>query len=154
VVAVRGLCNELSQQHGFEVEFTHSPELGLIPHDEALCLYRIVQEALQNIIKHSGSRHASVELSSVANTINLRITDDGIGFDTSSVEDGLGLVSMRERLYLVGGKIVIDSRPSGGTRIEVCIPFTGSADTVHGVSDSHPRVAGRAADELITERTL
>jgi PAS domain S-box-containing protein len=123
VGAVRGLCRELSQRHGLDVKFTHYPEPGAMSQDAALCLYRIVQEALQNVVKHSGSRHAAVELRGTPDAICLRVVDDGIGFDLDSVDKGgLGLVSMRERLYLVGGEIVIDARPAGGTRINVRIP--------------------------------
>jgi len=153
VAAVRGLCDELSHQHSLDVEFIHNHELGVIPHDAALCLYRIVQEALQNIIKHSGSHHALVELSGTTNAIQLRINDDGIGFDTSSIDVGLGLVSMRERLNLVGGEILIDSRPSGGTRIEVWLPLVVSSVSENGASDSHSTVESRAAAQLITEKT-
>jgi PAS domain S-box-containing protein len=130
VAAVRGLCKELSQSHGLDVKFTHYREPGAVPPDAALCLYRIVQEALQNVVKHSGSRHASVELWGTAEAICLRVVDDGIGFDPDAVgrNGGLGLVGMRERLHLVGGTIAIDSRPSGGTRIDVRVP-TPATDT-------------------------
>jgi signal transduction histidine kinase len=128
VVAVRGLCKELSHSHGLDVKFTHYPEPSMIPQDTALCLYRIAQEALQNVVKHSGSRHAAVALWETAHAICLRVVDDGIGFDLDAVgsNGGLGLVSMRERLHLVGGEITIDSRPLGGTRIDVCVPATAA----------------------------
>jgi PAS domain S-box-containing protein len=130
--AVRGLCKDVSQRHRLDVKFTHYPEPGVILRDTALCLYRIVQEALQNVVKHSGSRHAAVELWGTAGAICLRVVDDGIGFDPSAVSchSGLGLVGMRERLHLIGGEIAIDSRASGGTRIEVRVPVpaTGEAE--------------------------
>ena len=85
-----------------------------IPDDTALCLYRIAQEALRNVIKHSGARHARVELSGSPDAVSLRIADDGSGFDPGSADgkEGLGLVSMRERLRLVGG----ESRSTPGRR--------------------------------------
>jgi PAS domain S-box-containing protein len=122
VAAVSGLCKELGQSHDLDVKFTHYPEPGAIPPDAALCLYRIVQEALRNVVKHSGSRHTAVELWGTADAVALSITDDGIGFDPGASNGGLGLVSMRERLHLIGGEIVIRSRPSGGTRIDVRVP--------------------------------
>jgi signal transduction histidine kinase len=132
VAAARALCRELSQGHGLPIEFTHHEVPGAIPEDTALCLYRIMQEALRNSIKHSRARHAEVELNGTAGAICLRIVDDGTGFDPGSVESkgGLGLVSMRERLHLVHGSIAIDSRPSGGTRIDVRVPLcsNGQAD--------------------------
>jgi len=124
VAGVRGLCKEQVQAHGLEVEFSHQ-QMPPIQDDTTLCLYRIAQEALRNVIKHSGARHARVELSGREDGVSLRIVDDGVGFDLRAVDGnaGLGLVSMRERLRLVGGAIVIDSRPSAGTRIDVHVPL-------------------------------
>ena len=129
VAAVRGLCNELGHAHGLGIEFAAEQVPSSIPDDTALCLYRIAQEALRNVIKHSGARHARVELRGSPDAISLRISDDGSGFDPDSAagKGGLGLVSMRERLRLVGGEITIDSRPSGGARIDVRIPLVPSA---------------------------
>ena len=89
-----------------------------------LCLFRITQEALRNVVKHSGAAEAKVELSGDPDDIDLRISDSGKGFDVESVKgvDGLGLISMRERLRLVGGNLSIESEPSHGTRIRVRIP--------------------------------
>jgi PAS domain S-box-containing protein len=125
VAAVSGLCKELSQSHDLRIEFLHHNVPEGIVADTALCLYRIAQEALRNVIKHSGAQSADVELSGDADAICLRIADDGTGFDSKSVDGtgGLGLVSMRERLRLVRGEIAINSHPSGGTRIEVRVPM-------------------------------
>jgi signal transduction histidine kinase len=131
VAGVRGLCKEQSEAHHLDVEFTHKHMPQSIPHDTALCLYRIAQEALRNVVKHSGARRACVELSGSADAVFLRVLDDGKGFACDAVlnNGGLGLVSMRERLYLVGGTMVIDSRPSSGTRIEVRIPVGCQGDS-------------------------
>jgi signal transduction histidine kinase len=125
LAATRGLCRELAEGHRLSIDFTHSEVPDAIPEDAALCLYRIVQEALGNVIKHSGARHAAVGLTGGADALGLRIVDDGAGFDPGSVRGngGLGLVGMRERLRLVGGTMSIDSRPAGGTRIEVRVPL-------------------------------
>jgi signal transduction histidine kinase len=132
VAAIRSLCRELTQVHGLPIEFTPHGVPAVIPEDTALCLYRIAQEALRNSIKHSGARHAGVELSGNTDAIDLRIVDDGAGFEAGTVEStgGLGLLSMRERLHLIGGAITIDSRPSNGTRIDVRVPLAaiGQAD--------------------------
>jgi PAS domain S-box-containing protein len=142
LAAVRSLCKELTQSHGLPIELTHHKVPEAIPEDTALCLYRIAQEALQNVLKHSGARHAALELTGSANTISLRIVDDGAGFDPTSVDGngGLGLVSMRERLRLVHGGMVIDSRPSGGTRIEVHVPLGAAAPTVGAVNGQPARI--------------
>jgi PAS domain S-box-containing protein len=125
VAAVRGFCKEFSEQHKLKVQFVHSDLPGQIPKDVTLCLFRIAQEALRNIVKHSGAAEAEVELSGHADEIDLCISDSGQGFDVESVKgvSGLGLISMRERLRLVGGHLFIESRPSHGTRIHLRVPL-------------------------------
>jgi signal transduction histidine kinase len=140
LAAARGLCRELGESHGLSIDFTYKEVPDAIPEDVALCLYRIVQEALRNVIKHSGARHAGVELSGSPDAVWLRVFDDGAGFDPGSVRgnEGLGLVGMRERLHLVGGAITIDSRPAGGTRIQVRVPLDGAGrreDALKGQSE-------------------
>jgi PAS domain S-box-containing protein len=139
VAAVRALCKELTQAHGVPIDFTARPVPNKIPEETALCLYRIVQEALRNVIKHSGAHQASVQLQQSADTLCLQIADDGTGFDLQRVpcRGGLGLVSMRERLYLVGGQIAIHSQPSGGTRIDVRVPL-GSNGQAESALPAHP----------------
>jgi PAS domain S-box-containing protein len=125
VAAVDGLCRELSDQHDLQVLFVNSDIPGQIPKDVTLCLFRIVQEALRNVLKHSGAANAKVELSGHDDRIDLCISDSGAGFRPESAkgEAGLGLVSMRERLRLVRGHLSIESRPSHGTRIHVRVPL-------------------------------
>jgi PAS domain S-box-containing protein len=154
VAAVRSLCRELTQAHDLPIEFTDREVPGAIPEDTALCVYRIVQEALRNAVRHSGARHAGVELSASASAICLRIADDGAGFDPGSVDGqgGLGLVSMRERLRLVGGTMAIDSRPAGGTRIEVRVPL-GTSGQRNGASHVRPEgYDGKQVDVPAHER--
>lgn len=127
VAAVRGLCGEIAQHHGMDVKFTHHGVPEAVPAATALCLYRIAQEALRNVVRHARTTHAAVELSGSATGLRLRVSDDGVGFDSRSDHAGLGLVSMRERLHLVGGRLTIDARPGGGTRLDVLVPH-GAAD--------------------------
>lgn len=129
VAGVAGLCKELAQSHDLLIAFTHREVPAAIPAETALCLYRIAQEALRNVIKHSGARQAGVELIGSGPALFLRVADDGGGFDPAVAPDrgGLGLVSMRERLRLVGGEITIGSSPSAGTRIEVRVPLAVTA---------------------------
>ncbi len=125
VAAIRGLGKELAAAHGQTIEFDSQQVPAAIPDDVALCLYRIAQEALRNVVKHSGASRARVELIGDNTGICLRIADDGVGFESGSprAEGRLGLVSMRERLLLVEGELSIDTRPMGGTRIEVRVPL-------------------------------
>jgi signal transduction histidine kinase len=125
VAALGGFCNEFSRQHNLQVQFVHSDIPGQIPKDVTICFFRIVQEALRNVVKHSGAAEAKVEISGHGDRIDLCISDSGAGFSPESVkaEAGLGLISMRERLRLVGGHLSIESEPSHGTRIRVRIPL-------------------------------
>jgi len=120
VAAIRSLCHEVSAHHGLEIELIAADIFGDIPRDVALCLFRVVQEALRNVIRHSGCRTARVELRRRGEDLNLRITDSGSGFEPTSVKTrlGLGIVSMTERLRLIGGELVIRSKPSRGTQVE------------------------------------
>jgi signal transduction histidine kinase len=90
-----------------------------------LCLYRITQEALRNIAKHANAKNVDVELWAGADTIRLRIHDNGVGFDQKGVPAGLGLASMRERARLLGGKLTVDSEPGAGTELTVELPVQG-----------------------------
>ena len=98
----------------------------VLPYELALCLFRIVQEALNNVDKHSGAREAKVTLTGTSGTLQVTIADSGRGFDeaAASVQGGLGLASMRERVQLVGGELTLQSQPGHGTRIIVRTPIT------------------------------
>ncbi len=116
--AIAELCREVSHGTGVKVEFTEKNVPGSLASDTALCLYRVAQEALQNIVKHSQATTASVQITGADHELRLCIWDNGIGFDTDSASHGLGLISMRERLRLVDGTLRITSHPGAGTRIE------------------------------------
>ncbi len=85
-------------------------------------IYRVIQEALTNTAKHARAEHVSVRLSASEQTIELRIEDDGVGFDPDTVVRGFGLVGMRERVELAGGRIEIASSPGAGTKLRIDIP--------------------------------
>lgn len=125
VKAVKSLCRELSALHGLQIDIADQEVPKAVPNDVALCLYRIVQEALRNVIKHSGARKARVELTRTREGLVLRVRDWGVGFDVAAVkgERGLGLISMGERLRLVGGQIAVESSEARGTQIEVLVPL-------------------------------
>lgn len=121
VPAIKGLCREFSEQHGAQLNFVHRNIPPAITKDSALCLFRVVQEAVSNTMKHSGVRKGRVELFGDRGTLHLSISDAGAGFDPQSVsaKGHLGLVSMQERVRAAGGTIVVESRPARGTRISV-----------------------------------
>ena len=128
VAATRSFCKEISNQHAIHIELVHHGVPRSLPGDVALCLYRIVQEALRNVIKHSGAESARVEITGAEEGLRLQISDDGTGFDPESARTrgGLGLLSMRERLRLVNGAISFMQTEPTGTRIDVRIPFPDS----------------------------
>jgi len=124
VTAIRGFCNEVAQAHDLSIEFEDRNIPSSISDTASLCLYRIAQEALQNIVKHSGAKRVEIKISANGDGLKLGVVDDGRGFDarTISPNGALGLVSMRERVRLLNGKISIVSQPGEGTRIEATVP--------------------------------
>jgi signal transduction histidine kinase len=101
----------------FSILLDLSPEISL-------CLYRVLQEALQNAMKHSGGRHFTVSLTGGGKEIELTVQDSGVGFDSEHAirGEGLGLSSMQERLKLVNGQLFIDSNPQRGTTVQARVP--------------------------------
>jgi PAS domain S-box-containing protein len=145
LASVQGLCHELGMHHELTVTFAHRDVPEVIPETPAICLYRIVQEALHNVIKHAHTDRAQVELTGLPGGLRLQVEDNGDGFDPSARDGGLGLVGMRERLSLVGGQLVIDSRPGGGTRIDVRVPLP---DPVPELGEESARLPAEA--DLVT----
>jgi PAS domain S-box-containing protein len=126
VPALSGLCKEIGIKHKIGVHFTQHGRPPNITKDVALCLFRVAQEALSNIVKHSQAKCADVELSVSSKTVSLRITDAGRGFDPdlTNPAGGIGLLSMRERLRLVGGRLSVKSELMQGTEIFAEVPLT------------------------------
>jgi PAS domain S-box-containing protein len=125
VVAVKGLCREFAEQYLIPAQCNCTGVLDNLSADVALCLFRVMQEALHNIAKHGHAKNVDVEVLRTPNKIHLKIADDGVGF-TPNVKNrghGLGLISMRERLYLIGGKFAIISKRGCGTRVEATVPL-------------------------------
>jgi PAS domain S-box-containing protein len=121
--ATRSLCQELSRQHNVQIDFIQE-NVPRMSGDIVLCLFRVVQEALTNAIKYAGGRDVNVSLRSNQTDIELLVIDSGVGFDLESAGRlGLGLVSMKERLNLVGGQIRIESRPGAGTTVRAGVPL-------------------------------
>jgi signal transduction histidine kinase len=125
VPSVQSVCRDVSNQHGIQVEFKHHFVPPDLDPEIALCLFRIVQESLRNVVRHSGAARALVRISATDGELRLQIADQGCGFDVDAMgRSGLGLMSMRERVKFVGGEIVIRSAPGNGTRIGVRVPCT------------------------------
>ena len=125
VPAIRDFCSEVSARHKVDVDFTDQDVSETVRPDIALCLFRVLQEALQNAVRHSASAHVAVRLEGTPKVLTLTVRDGGRGFDPESVpaDRGLGLTSMRERLKLVGGELVIDSKVGSGTTLVARVPL-------------------------------
>jgi PAS domain S-box-containing protein len=128
VLGVSSFCAEFAEQQGIQVDFAHENIPGSIPPDVALCLFRIVQEGLRNVKKHSGASRAEVQLTADAEAIRLSLSDNGAGFNfaETSATVGLGIRSIQERLRLVGGVFEIGSRRMQGTQIAASVPLKSS----------------------------
>ena len=129
VQATEFLCRDFAGRHRLHIDFVHDRMQSDVPPEPALCLFRIVQEALQNVVKHSGARNAAVKLIGSPESLQLEISDSGGGFDTSKLGDGMGLLSMRERVNFLDGHMTIRSTPGTGTRIAVRVPVAHAKAT-------------------------
>jgi PAS domain S-box-containing protein len=126
VDALRSECVSFSQREGISIRYTPQDIPAEVPKEVALCLYRIAQEALRNIAKHSRAREARIALTATDDSILLSIEDPGVGFNSSQLRGlGLGLASMEERARLIGGELTIRSEPGKGTLVEVFAPCSG-----------------------------
>jgi PAS domain S-box-containing protein len=126
VIAAKGFCRELSEQNQVEIDFSHAGIPGSLSKEISLCLFRVLQEALQNAVKHSGARQFRVELGGTSEGIQLTVSDRGVGFDQQDAVNrrGLGLVSMRERTHLVGGEFSIKPSRAVAPRSPLGCPLT------------------------------
>ncbi len=123
--SIRTLCHEVEDARHLHIDLEIDDVPESIREDTALCLYRIAQEALHNVVKHSGASHAVLGLGRHARDIVMSVTDDGAGFDPAAVrrKGTLGLISMRERARLVQATLAVTSQPGHGTRLEVRAPL-------------------------------
>lgn len=120
--ALHELCHKISAQRSIGIDL-EAREPVLLDPDVQLCLYRVAQEALSNVLKHSGSGRVTVRLGQDDRLVRLQITDAGVGFDASVATTGVGLASMRERLRIVGGVLLVNSLPGHGAEITAEIPL-------------------------------
>jgi PAS domain S-box-containing protein len=122
--AIASHCEAVDRQHTFHVRFETRGNIGDVPGDVALCLYRAVQQALRNVATHSNARHAWVTLARIGNQLELTISDNGRGFEPEAARArGLGLLSIEERAHLVNGRFEVTSRLGGGARLTISVPI-------------------------------
>jgi signal transduction histidine kinase len=123
--AAKSFCRELSEKTKVEIVFEHAGIPHTLSKEVSLCLFRVLQEGLQNAVKHSGVRKFTVDLNGTEESIELTVADTGSGFEEQDADTrhGLGLISMRERLQLVQGELSVKSQPGAGTTIRARVPL-------------------------------
>jgi PAS domain S-box-containing protein len=130
-VAITKVCREFSDQYSIKIVCVCANIPANLNNDVALTFLRVVQESLHNIAKHSGATEGHVDVNGASGELTLTVRDNGVGFDVqeSKAAPGLGLISMRERVHLIGGEFTIDSTPGAGTRIwaRTCLNGTNPA---------------------------
>jgi len=143
VRSLRSWCEEFSERQKLEIDFKSHDVQSSPPPNISLCLFRVLQEAVHNAVRHSGARRVEVQLTEYSDEIHLSVSDLGKGFDVEAAKQGqgLGLTSMQERLRLVGGTIVIESKPLAGTTIHVRVR-SGQRVTRSGLGDEVPDRSG------------
>ena len=126
---MKSLCRELGSKQGIEIDFTAEDVPRGVRPDVALCLFRIAQEGLQNLKKHSGGKKAQLSVRHLGSRLILSLHDEGRGFDADKLEKpGLGILSMQGRARVLGGEFEIHSKPGKGTRIDVWVPLEPAVD--------------------------
>jgi signal transduction histidine kinase len=122
---IRGFCHEQARTRHIAIRLEIRQVPDVLRQEVALCLYRITQEALHNVVRHSGASSAMVRLAGIADGIALTVMDHGVGFDPDEprVRASLGLTSMLERIRLVDGRLLVHSKRGEGTRIEAHVPL-------------------------------
>lgn len=150
--AMKSFCEQFAEQHDVQIDFISQNLPGNLPLDIALSLTRVLQEALCNSAKHSGSQHFEVELFQASEAIHLNIHDSGMGFDPKFAlqSPGLGLISMRERMKLVRGELLIGSQPNRGTTIFACAPLATVIELATHSSDLSRKLPHILDDQLRT----
>lgn len=128
--ALESLVRSLRHAHGLDIDLAMQRPVGRLGADSELAMYRIVQEALSNAIRHSGASRVAVSLEAEDSVLRAEVRDNGRGFATdrpfSDEGQGLGLVGMRERARHAGAALEIDSAPGSGTRVRVTLPYRGT----------------------------
>jgi len=131
IPALRSLVKEQAGQNGLRIHFTAFAEVEAADSFHRTVLYRVAQEALTNVVRHAHARHASVRILKIPDAVRLEICDDGKSFPVERMLEArlgghLGLVGMRERVEMLGGRFAVESAPGKGTTVIAEIPF-GSA---------------------------
>jgi signal transduction histidine kinase len=125
---LRAFCDEVATTSGITVQFTEGVDPVHVGQETSLCVFRVMQEAVQNAVKHSGAQRIEVRLRRLESQLTLWVADNGAGFVPSAPgHNGLGLMTMRERVELAGGRLRMISEPACGTVVEAIVPIQSPA---------------------------
>ena len=135
--ALKSYCVEFSKREGIDVEFSAQKEPASATEEIALCLYRVTQESLRNVARHSDAKSVTISLRKPGGVLHLSIRDSGKGFLVRPDwrGEGLGLLSMNERVRLVHGTFLVRSRVGHGTLIEVRVPIPSKSRRVQSAAE-------------------
>ncbi|MDB5210916.1 MAG: domain S-box protein, partial [Sediminibacterium sp.] len=120
---IQTLLNDLAKNTSVEINFTYSIPDALIKDDLKLNMYRIIQEQINNIVKHAQSKKVNIIVEADKGTIRISVNDDGKGFDIGKKRKGIGISNMINRVESFNGQVSIDSSPGNGTRMNITIPY-------------------------------
>ena len=125
IEALKAECARFGAVEGIPTSFRTTGDVGEPTRALSLCLYRVTQEALRNVARHSRASSVEVELCAAGGSLTLAVHDNGVGFDPTRRrgQPTLGLAGMRQRLSLIDGELTIDTTPSGGTTILAQAPL-------------------------------
>jgi signal transduction histidine kinase len=132
--ALRWLADQHQQRIGIEVRVVGHLTGAPLPPDLSIACFRVVQEALTNVVRHASARHVWIELSQSDRLLELVVRDDGVGFDVAPTQEQaarrgrLGLLGMSERVHLLGGILEVASEPGRGTRIRAAFPLSDASE--------------------------
>jgi len=126
-------CADFAKEHGIQIDFESADIAQSVPPEVTLCLFRIVQEALRNVVKHSHASNVEVRLKGNSETVSLTLSDNGVGFDVSQkcASMGIGIQSMKERTRMLGGTFEVRSHRMQGTQITVTVPLNRVGDVLN-----------------------
>jgi two-component system sensor histidine kinase UhpB len=132
MLGLHGAVEEMVSHYrsaGLVFDFHTEGDFSRIGNELAISAYRIVQEALSNIMKHAGAGFARVSLvlSEASDALQIEVQDDGEGFDPALASEGIGIIGMRERVFALGGSIQVQSRPGEGTLVAIALPLQGAS---------------------------
>jgi signal transduction histidine kinase len=125
IESIEDLCEPLKTSHGYVIEFYHQPfDESRLPDNMRLMLFRIIQEQINNIVRHAETRNVFIGLQALEKIVLLTISDNGKGFSMNSIKRGLGFDNIATRVDLFGGKLKIEASPGKGCSISVSIPLS------------------------------